>query len=248
MTTESVEKTTIRTLMVRYPAGHRLPVHQHGWAQFTYAAEGFLTVQAEDASWVVPAERGVWLPSGTRHSLATRVRTMLHAVYFPPGVAGLGAATTVVQVTPLVRELVRHLVERGTLDLTAEGDARLIEVLFDQLRAIDAAPLELRQPLDGRARDAAERLGRQPAVDLDDLAHTVGVGRRTLERRFRHETGITLGHWRQRAQLLRAVELLAGGATVTTAGAAVGYSTPSAFIAAFRRTLGTTPRQFLRER
>ncbi|MBL8114640.1 MAG: helix-turn-helix domain-containing protein, partial [Acidobacteria bacterium] len=60
------------------------------------------------------------------------------------------------------------------------------------------------------------------------------------------ETGLTLEAWRLRARLLRAVEHLAGGRAVTAVAIDVGYESPSAFIAAFRRELGETPGRFLR--
>jgi AraC-like DNA-binding protein len=238
------ERQLVRTLKVAYPAGHRLPVHTHEWGQLAYAATGFLTVDAADATWVVPADRAAWLPPGTPHSLSTRVRTVLHSIYFPPGARGLGRQTCVVEVTPLVREIVDHVVAREQLDLRTAPDRRLLQVLVDQVRAIDVAPLELRQPSDERARDAAEQLRADPALDPDDVARAVGTSRRTLERRFREETGTPLGRWRQRAQVLRAVELLAGGAAVTEAATSVGYSTPSAFVVAFRTVFGTTPGRF----
>lgn len=243
---KSVENTTVRTLVVGYPPGHRLPVHRHAYGQLAYAAAGFLTLDADDATWVVPTDRAAWIPAGARHSLATRVRTWLHTIYLPTGAApGLGDATTVVQVTPLVRELIAHVVGRGTLDLADPGDHRLIDVLVDQVRLIDVAPLELRSPVDVRAREAADLLRADPSRDPADVARTVGSSRRTLERRFREETALALGRWRQRAQILRAMELLSDGASVTDAGYGVGYATTSAFIAAFRRVTGATPGRFV---
>jgi AraC-like DNA-binding protein len=221
-------------------------VHEHGHGQLAYAAAGFLTLHADDASWVVPADRAAWIPAGARHSLATRVRTRLHTIYLPAGAASaLGAATTVVHVTPLVRELIAHIVGRGTLDLTDEADRRVVDVLVDQVRQIDIAPLELQSPVDARAREVAELLRDDPSRDPDELARAVGSSRRTLERRFRAETALALGRWRQRAQILRAMELLSEGASVTDAGQSVGYATTSAFIAAFRRVTGATPGRFV---
>ena len=232
--------------MVGYPAGHRLPVHEHDYGQLAYAASGFLTVHAAEASWVVPADRAAWIPAGARHSLATRVRTRLHSVYLPaPVAAGLGTETTVVEVTPLVRELIAHIVSRGPLNLTVGAERRLVDVLVDQIRLLDVAALELRSPVDARARDAAELLREQPGRLPADVARAVGTSRRTLERCFLAETGVALGRWRQRAQILRAMELLAAGTSVTEAGTLVGYATASAFIAAFRRVTGTTPGRFL---
>ena len=54
------------------------------------------------------------------------------------------------------------------------------------------------------------------------------------------------GLWRQRALLLRALELLAEGGTVTGAANAVGYESTSAFVFAFRRALGTTPGRYFK--
>ena len=190
--------------------------------------------------------RAAWIPAGARHSLATRVRTRLHSIYLPVGsVPGLGPVTTVVDVTPLVRELIALIVSRGPLDLDVAPERRLVEVLLDEIRLLDIAALELRSPSDPRARDAADLLRDDPSRKPAELARAVGTSRRTLERCFRDETEVALGRWRQRAQILRAMELLSDGASVTNAGTRVGYSTTSAFIAAFRRVTGATPGRFL---
>jgi AraC-like DNA-binding protein len=50
-----------------------------------------------------------------------------------------------------------------------------------------------------------------------------------------------LGEWRQRARICRAIGLLAAGGTVKDIALEVGYSTPSAFVAVFKRYAGNTP-------
>jgi AraC-like DNA-binding protein len=192
----------------------------------------------------VPVDRGVWVPGGTPHTLEMRTRTRLESLYLAPGIANVVPRAHVVHANALVRELIRHIVGRGALDVTKEADAGLVLVLVDQLRTLDTAPLDLRDPLEPRARDAAALLRDDPAITLDAVAEKVGASRRTLERAMRAETGMSLGQWRQRAQLLRALELLADRVSVTEIAATVGYATPSAFIASFRRTLGTTPARF----
>jgi AraC-like DNA-binding protein len=52
---------------------------------------------------------------------------------------------------------------------------------------------------------------------------------------------MTVGKWRQQLRLMQAMRLLAEGAKITHAALEAGYSTPSAFIFMFRKTLGTTP-------
>src|SRR5262249_37685580 len=79
-----------------------------------------------------------------------------------------------------------------------------------------------------------------------EAARRAGASKRTLERLFRSETHMTLGRWRQRLRFVQALRLLAGGQAVTAVAAEVGYQSPSAFVSAFRRQLGTTPGRYFR--
>jgi AraC-like DNA-binding protein len=88
---------------------------------------------------------------------------------------------------------------------------------------------------------AAESGGERPLIDL---CRAAGASKRTVERVFQRETGMTLGKWRQQFRLMRALQLLAEGAKVTHAALEAGYSTSSAFISMFRTSLGTTPGRF----
>jgi len=65
-----------------------------------------------------------------------------------------------------------------------------------------------------------------------------------LDRRFRDETGMRFGMWRQKARLLDSIRLLAEGKSVTDAALDCGYSSVSAFIGAFKSTFGYTPGHF----
>ena len=49
------------------------------------------------------------------------------------------------------------------------------------------------------------------------------------------------GLWRQKARLLESVRVLAEGGSVTDAALESGYSSVSAYIAAFKQTFGCTP-------
>src|SRR3954470_24505328 len=133
ITTTSVENASVRTLVARYSAGHRMAWHEHAWDQLVYASDGFLTVHVPGASWVVPVDRGVWVPAGTPHTLEMRTRTRLATLYFAPGVANLAPRPHVVHANALVRALVLHITQRHALDFVNAGDERLALVLVDQL-------------------------------------------------------------------------------------------------------------------
>ena len=79
---------------------------------------------------------------------------------------------------------------------------------------------------------------------IKSVARRVATSARTLERIFQEETGMTFGRWRQQLRLLQAMRLLAAGRPVTAVALEVGYESPSAFIAMFKRTLGTTPHRY----
>lgn len=81
-------------------------------------------------------------------------------------------------------------------------------------------------------------------LTLGEVAGKAGASPRTLERLFRGETGLAFGAWSQRARLLFALQLLAGGRSVTSVSLATGYESLSAFVAAFRRVFGTTPGRY----
>ena len=84
---------------------------------------------------------------------------------------------------------------------------------------------------------------RAPAdsVPVARLARRAGGSIRTLERRFRQETGLGIGAWRRRLRLLSGIRSLEAGASVTEAALEAGYATPSGFTAAFTRTFGVPP-------
>ena len=62
---------------------------------------------------------------------------------------------------------------------------------------------------------------------------------------FSTRTGMSFRASRQQWRLQRSVEQLAAGQSITVISREVGYESPGASIAMFRRYLGTTPARFL---
>ena len=239
----------IRTLAVGYASGTVLDHHTHDWAQLVYATDGVMTVESEQGTWVVPSYRAVWIPARIAHSIAMSGRVSMRTLYIEPGlVRALPVRCCVVAVSPLLRELILHVIARSPLRREVAEHRRLADFLVDQLRELPAVPLELPVPRDERALRLAQRLREEPGetAPVDRLARSAGASRRTLERLFRKETGMSLGRWRQQARLLQAMRLLARGEPVTSIALQVGYDSPSAFIATFKSLLGTTPGRYYR--
>ena len=70
------------------------------------------------------------------------------------------------------------------------------------------------------------------------------MSRSRFTRLFRQQTGLSFGAWLTQARLLHALREIASGASITQVALAAGYSTPSAFSAAFRQVLGQTPSRY----
>jgi len=240
----------VRSLAIGYPSGATLEPHTHSWAQLVYASEGVMSVRTKDGTWVVPSHRGVWIPAEVEHAITMSGWVSMRTLYILPRLtAGLPQRCCVVAVPPLLHELILHAVERGPLRREIAAHRRLVDFLLDQLRELPAMPLELPMPREERALRAAVRLRDTPGetVPLEKIARAAGASRRTLERLFQQETGMSLGRWRQQARVLEAMRLLARGEAVTSTALEVGYESPSAFIAAFSKVVGTTPGRYYRE-
>jgi AraC-like DNA-binding protein len=208
-----------------------------------------MTVQTDNGTWVVPSHRAVWIPAGVGHSILMSGHVSMRTLYIVPDLAQqMPDRCCVVVVGPLLRELILYATANGPLRRDVPEHLRLAAVLRDQLRVVPSAPLELPMPRDVRAAEVAERLRNEPADNspVDAIARTAGASRRTLERIFRKETGMSFGEWRQQARLLYALRLLARGEPVTSTALEVGYESTSAFIAAFSKALGTTPGRYYR--
>jgi AraC-like DNA-binding protein len=152
----------------------------------------------------------------------------------------------VVNVSPLLQQLVVHLCTVGKLNRKSKTHTHLIDVLIDQLESVQAVPLQLPSPSDPRAARAAAALQRNPdnSRSLASACEQAGASKRTIERLFQQETRMSLGKWRQQLRLLRSLQLLAAGEKISHAALEAGYNSPSAFIAMFRKALGTTPRRY----
>jgi len=153
-----------------------------------------------------------------------------------------------VNVSPLLRELILKACTFAALRKTSKRQRHLIDVIIDQLENIQLVPLRLPNPSDPRALRVAVALLAHPTDrrSLKLICKTAGASSRTVERLFQDDVGMTFGKWRQQLRLMQAMRFLAEGAKVTHAALESGYSTPSAFISMFRKTLGTTPALYFR--
>ncbi|HMC61859.1 MAG TPA: helix-turn-helix transcriptional regulator [Candidatus Solibacter sp.] len=246
LTLEQEPHLVVRSLAANFSSGYLIEEHTHTWRQLLYASAGAMTVYAGQWTWMIPPGRAVFIPAARSHSTRMWGEVAMRSLCFPAALDEPALRfddCRVIAVTPLLRELILRVIEISALDGRVAPDRRLLSVLLDEMHRAPTSPLVLPLPRDPRAlavaRDVLARPGVQPS--LDRLARRHGAGRRTLERLFRGETGISFGLWQQKARLLESIRTLAEGRSVTNAALDAGYSSVSAFIAAFKRTFGCTP-------
>lgn len=243
------QEPCVRCLGLSVPPGYRVEPHTHEWPQLVYAIAGVISATVGAGNWVVPPMRALWIGAGTEHALLMRGRVEMRTLYFRPDVAPkMAEACCVIDVPPLLRELIVHVVNSGGLDHSTASSRAMFRVLVDQLRVVPERPLALPMPTDDRARRVALSVLSKPesAASLEQFVRKAGTSARTAERLFLTQTGMPFGRWRQHARLHEAIRLLGEGQPVVKVALQVGYKSPSAFVAAFRKCFGRTPAEYYR--
>jgi AraC-like DNA-binding protein/mannose-6-phosphate isomerase-like protein (cupin superfamily) len=247
----AVEAETLRAIVARrtsYAKGHHIDPHWHDRAQFVFAVEGTMRVRTPRRAWIVPPSRALWVPSHTVHEIQMYGVVEMRSLYVDnAAAAGMPSSCVVLNVTPLLRELVVRAVALPARYDEAGDDGLLMRLLMAEIRRLPKCALDLPLPESADLTQLCERIltdlsARRPC-DFD--ANEMNTSTRTLYRRFVKETGITFARWKQQARLLESIRRLAEGTSVTTVAMDLGYESASAFSTMFRRSLGIAPRGFI---
>jgi transcriptional regulator GlxA family with amidase domain len=146
-------------------------------------------------------------------------------------------------------DLCLHLVRRDHGSAVAADAARLSVVPLEreggqaQFIVHDPPPTPRGSVLEPVLRWMGDNAARD--LTLDDIAAHAGMSSRTLNRRFREQTGTTPLQWLLRARVRRAQHLLeATDDPVDRIADRVGFGSPTAFRDRFRRVVGTNPQAY----
>jgi AraC-like DNA-binding protein len=216
-----------------------------------------MRLAAAGRQWSLPPARAALIRADVPIQVTiTRPLLACSVLFDPARFAAPPADLAVFEISPLARELVLACKDWGG----SGPQPPIAGQLFTTLAAVTWALSERQSPAHmplGRSTPVERALAftearLDGALTFDAVASAVALTPRSLARRFADELGLSWGQALRRMRMIRAGEDLALTDTpVTGIAMGVGYTSISAFNAAFRAFSGVTPtayRDDIRER
>ena len=225
---------------------YRDEAHSHPHGQILLQRFGTTVFSTADGERVMTPGRVCWIPPDFVHGFYSPSRMEGVSIFVPPEESqDMPHHISIFRASVFIAALIQKMVE-------SKNDAVKMQhlwwVMVDELCSTKPDELYLPAPQSDKLREMTDFLAANPAENLpvSYWAKRLHVAERTLIRRFRAETGMTIVQWRQHARVLAAIKLLTAGESVTQAALAAGYESLSAFIAVFKQVTGELPSQFIR--
>lgn len=234
-----------------YPAGFVDPAHTHQRTQLLYGCSGVMSATTRHRIYAVPPQRCLWIAAGVTHEVACRSDVSVRTLYIDPDLhADKAVECRLLDVSPFLQALILEVVDFDTRAPMNERERLITDLLLHEIWHMPDAPYSVTMPQDKRLRQACHLITENPDshADLDELAEVACMSRRAFTRLFRQETGSSFGDWRRQIRLSEALSMLESGQSITRTAYEVGYSSPSAFSAAFHRVFGISPSQYRKPR
>lgn len=218
--------------------------HSHLRHQLLFSASGSITIELEETLCQLPPRRAAWIPAGTIHRAIMRGVLAYRSLYFSTTLPLSVLPVQVVEVNPLFFEVIERMAF-WPWGMAAEQQASLITVFCEEIQTARIENWTLQLPSDARLNLWLDRVrtGELPPR-LGQLAQQVGACERTISRVFIRDTGMNYQNWRQQWRLLKAMEMLSDGWTLSSVAQQLEFVSDSAFITFFRQHTGTTPARY----
>ncbi|WP_434579861.1 helix-turn-helix domain-containing protein [Pseudomonas sp. Z5-35] len=243
------EPAGFRLLAKRHERGAVLPSHEHQTGQLVFALSGIMLIETHLSRWTIPPQRALWIPPHQPHTIQILSDVEMRTVYFQPAlftqIANFARCHEVhaVVASTLIKELVLGLFEQPRED---EMRDLMVHLLLHALREAACLPTHLPMPTDDRLRTALMELisGNQWHWPISEIAYRAAMSERTFTRRFSAEVGLNYRTWHQRARIVASLDLLASNRSVKSVAHTLQFASAAAYVAAFRKITGSTPRAF----
>ena len=252
---ESLEGLTVDTmphfvgLAENYDAHDVEDWHYHEVGQLLYAISGTMRLFTSDSIVLLPPTMAVWLPPRLHHRVEAVTSIQMRIIFSRPDTPPIdGENSRILAVSPLLRELILAIISPAVSGASKARHTALCDLFSTELAESPEVPLSLPMPSDKRIRPMANQAVANPGEipSVSAWAATAPASRKTVERIFLRQTGLTPSQWLKQARLIFAVAALAQGNSVGSVAHDIGYATPSSFAYMFRQALGVAPSNFSR--
>ncbi|MEZ8773514.1 AraC family transcriptional regulator [Vibrio tasmaniensis] len=225
--------------------------HSHHRGQLLCIDEGLIQVKTEEGTWVLPPHRAGWIPPGAMHSVyfcgSLKGRSLL---FTPESCEKFPMRPCVIQMSDVLKVLsIRASTWCKTEELSTPC-LHVLSVISDEIVSSPQESLYFPLPKDPRLEKVTQAILLDPN-SKHSVEHWASIGAlssRTLRRLIRSELSMSFSEWRQKILLIHSLEMMARGESVGDVAYALGYSTPSNFIAMFRRVYGDSPTRYFSNR
>lgn len=212
-----------------------------------WQAFGSSDVTVDEDAHVLEPGHALWIPAGSSHDFTVRDNSVTVPLFFD---AASAARTPQRPMHIAVAEELNALMLAYSVSWhtmvqpPANLGRQLLAVIAKSSTAPSAPPL----PTTSSVRTIADALRSNPGDgrSVHELAASVHLSVRTVERHFRAETGMTLRRWRILTRMNAASLLLRTPVRVDEVAHLVGYTNISAFSRVFAAHYGISPAEYMR--
>ena len=225
----------------RVEAAGRDGLHGHECHQLTYCEQAGTRLYLGSRVTEIPEDGAIMVPKGVCHALEASTQRVVRCVYFK------GVLPNVCATPMILNQLTKVLiVEMSCSELADRSRRSMSACLYDQIGSQVWGQFGSVSAMDRRLQSICRFISDNPAFEggLGDLAHKFGVSERTLRRIAREYLGCSVSEWRTKCRVLEATRLLQMGVPIGRVSEQVGFRSESAFFAAFKRVMGSTPARF----
>ncbi|EOD78870.1 Transcriptional regulator, AraC family [Grimontia indica] len=225
--------------------------HKHYRGQLICIDEGLIQVNTEEGTWLLPPHRAGWIPPEAMHSVYFHGSVKGWSLLLLPSACHqLPKSPCVIGMNDVIKVLANRILGWSKTTEVSPDQSHILCVILNEIRRAPHENLYFPLPRDPRlqriAHSMLDNLGSTKSVE-----HWASIGAtssRTLRRLVRTELNMSFNMWRQQIQLIHAMEMLARGKSVGDVSFALGYATPSNFIAMFRKVYGESPARYFSKR
>lgn len=233
-----------------YPHGHIEDWHSHDRIQLIHTLTGVIRVQTHEGVWIIPPGRGVWIPAHKPHALLSSGDVRARGVFIENTTQhDIQNECRVVAIPALLRELMSSAMDIQNEIQPESRNERLLQLILDEVRLLPVLAFNLPDPQSPKLQQLCQRIKENLALEwrLEESAQQLHISSKTLARHFQKETGLHFSHWVRQAKLMQAMIDLAMNKPVLNVALDLGYESPSAFSAMFKRETSMTPSDYLKQ-